>query len=257
MRIARAICCATAMMLCIAPSLLADQYNKLTYLTFSGPVQVPGAVLPAGTYTFKLADPDSGRRVIQIWDKDAKQLITTLLTVPDEMMEAKGDPVVLFSERPAGEPQAVKAWFYPSERSGYEFVYPKDQAMKIAQANRGTVLAQNETPAADADVAARTAATVGRLDEKGQFAAAQPQASATRAPAPENATPPSARRGDASASNNPSAATPSTPADSPRAVGTSGQLPNTASPLPLFGLIAAMSFAGAYGIRQLRKHTRA
>src|SRR5262245_42528380 len=169
MRLARAICCATAMMLCIAPSLRADEYNKLTYLTFSGPVQVPGAVLPAGTYTFKLADPDGGRRVIQIWDKDAKQLITTLLTIPDQMMEAKDEPVVLFSERPAGEPQAVKAWFYPSERAGYEFVYPKNQAMKIAQANHSPVLAQDETVAADANIATRSAATVGRVDDKGQF----------------------------------------------------------------------------------------
>ena len=243
------------MVLCLAPSLGADQYDKLTYLTFSGPVQVPGAVLPAGTYTFKLADPDSNRRVIQIWDKDARQLITTLLTIPDQMMEAKGDPIVLFSERPAGEPQAVKAWFYPSERTGYEFVYPKDQAMKLAQANRTSVLAQDEALGADADVAARTA-TVGRLDEKGQFEAAAPRASASRAPAAGNVSQQPSTRADASASNRSGAAAPPAPSENPRAVGTSGQLPNTASPLPLLALLAALSLGGAWGIHHLRKYVR-
>jgi hypothetical protein len=153
----------------IAPAIRADEYNKLTYLTFSGPVQVPGATLPAGTYMFKLADPESGRRVIQIWDQEGTKLFTTLLSIPDQLMEAKDEPVVLFSERPAGEPQAIKAWFYPADRYGYEFVYPKDQAMKIAQATHDSVLAQNETVADDADVATRAGAKVGRINEQGQF----------------------------------------------------------------------------------------
>src|SRR5436190_10702936 len=60
--------------------LRADEFNKMTYLTFSGPVQVPGVVLPAGDYMFKLADPDTGRRVIQVWDKEGTHLYTMLLS---------------------------------------------------------------------------------------------------------------------------------------------------------------------------------
>src|ERR671938_409808 len=71
----------------------SDEYTKLTYLTFSGPVQLPGITLPGGTYRFKLADPDSGRRVLQVWDKDGMKLYTTLLTIPDEKMEASDKPV--------------------------------------------------------------------------------------------------------------------------------------------------------------------
>jgi hypothetical protein len=169
MRAVRAFCCAAAMAVLVAPAVRADEYNKLTYLTFSGAVQVPGATLPAGTYMFKLADPESGRRVIQIWDQEGTKLFTTLLSIPDQLMEAKDEPVVLFSERPAGEPQAIKAWFYPADRYGYEFVYPKDQAMKIAQATHDRVLAQNESVADDADVATRAGAKVGRINEQGQF----------------------------------------------------------------------------------------
>jgi hypothetical protein len=152
-----------------APVLRADEFNKMTYLTFSGPVQVPGVVLPAGTYMFKLADPDSGRRVIQVWDKEGTKLYTTLLTIPDQMMEAKDDPVVLFTETPSGEPQAVKSWFYTGERNGYEFVYPKDQAMKIAQATHGSVLAQTGT-SSSTDIASMSKASVGRIDATGTVA---------------------------------------------------------------------------------------
>ena len=109
-------------------------WNKKTFLTFSGPVQVPGVTLPAGTYTFKLADLTGNRHVVQIFDKDEKKIYTTILAIPDQRLEPSDKPVVLFSERPAGTPQAIKAWFYPGETIGNEFVYPKSQAIRIAKA---------------------------------------------------------------------------------------------------------------------------
>jgi hypothetical protein len=172
-RILTTMCCAIAIAIVLMVSgARADEYNKLTYLTFSGPVQVPGVTLPAGTYMFKLADPDSGRRAIQIWDEKGTKLFTTLLTIPDEQPEAKDDPVVLFSERPSDSPNAVKSWFYPADRTGYEFIYPKDQAMKIAAAANAPVLAYNDELKSGADEAAMRGAQVGRVDAQGQAAAA-------------------------------------------------------------------------------------
>src|SRR5437867_2764562 len=111
MRITRAfssVAAAAAVALFLStPHLRADEFNKMTYLTFSGPVQVPGVVLPAGNYMFKLADPESGRRVIQIWDKEGTHLYTTLLSIPDQVSKPSDDPVVLFKEKPADEPQAI------------------------------------------------------------------------------------------------------------------------------------------------------
>jgi len=146
----------------------ADEYTKLTYLTFSGPVQLPGITLPGGTYMFKLADPDSGRRVLQVWDKDGMKLYTTLMTIPDEKMEASDKPVVMFTERPAGQPQAIKSWFYPDERIGQEFVYPKSQAMKIAKENHSPVLSYTDESVKDNDSAALHKAKIGRIDENGR-----------------------------------------------------------------------------------------
>src|SRR5213592_3317759 len=120
MRVLKAVCCAAALVALLAPGVRADEWNKKTFLTFSGPVQVPGATLPAGTYTFKLADLSGDRHVVQVFDKDEKKIYSTILAIPNERMEPTDDPVVLFSERPAGSPQAVRVWYYPGNRIGNE-----------------------------------------------------------------------------------------------------------------------------------------
>jgi len=165
MRPVMALLCAVALFALAAPGVRADDYNKLTYFTFSTPVQVPGATLPAGKYMFKLADPSSGRRAIQIWDEEGKKLYTTLLTMSIQRAEIPKDPVVMFSEAPAGEAPAARSWFYEAERIGYEFVYPKDQAMKIARASSSPVLTTDES---STDLSALNAAKVGQIDDAGQ-----------------------------------------------------------------------------------------
>jgi len=146
------IACSAAMLaLSLAGTARADEWNKLTYLTFSGPVQMPGITLPAGTYRFELADPDTGRRVIRVSDKDGSKIYGTFLSISDQKMARSSEPVVMFKETPAGSPQAVQAWFYPGETYGYEFAYPHDQALKIAKATHGSVLAVKDTPQASTD----------------------------------------------------------------------------------------------------------
>ena len=179
-RILITMCCALAIAtMLMVTGARADEYTKQTFLTFSGPVQVPGMTLPAGTYMFKLADPESGRRAIQIWDEKGTKLFTMLLTIPDEQPEAKDDPVVMFSERPSGAAPAVKSWFYPAERTGYEFIYPKDQAMKIAAATNTPVLSYDTDVKSDADERSLRGTKVGRIDAQGQAAADNKAATAS------------------------------------------------------------------------------
>jgi len=163
------IACSAAMLaLSLAGTARADEWNKLTYLTFSGPVQMPGITLPAGTYRFELADPDTGRRVIRVSDKDGSKIYGTFLSISDQKMERSSEPVVMFKETPAGAPQAVQAWFYPGETYGYEFAYPHDQALKIAKATHGSVLAVKDTPQASTDeerMASMKSAATTRIDE--------------------------------------------------------------------------------------------
>ena len=111
----------------------ANQWKKKTLVTFSEAVEVPGKVLPAGKYTFQLFDSLSNRNIVQIFNEDGTELITTILAIPNYRLEPTGETVLNFHEKPAGEPVALKAWFYPGDRFGQEFVYPKKEAIRLAE----------------------------------------------------------------------------------------------------------------------------
>jgi hypothetical protein len=135
----------------LAPQVQGDEWDQKTILTFSAPVEVPGRVLPAGTYVFKLLDSPSDRHIVQIYDKDEKQLIGTVLAVPDERLEPRGKTVITFDERSGGSPEALRAWFYPGNTIGQEFVYPHSRAKDIAKRSGQHVLSmRGEDVSADA-----------------------------------------------------------------------------------------------------------
>jgi LPXTG-motif cell wall-anchored protein len=124
----------------------ADQWNKESVLTFNQPVEIPGKVLPAGTYVFKLVDSYSWRHIVQVWNADKTRLLATILAVPNYQLEAKGETVINFHERPGDSPSALRAWFYPGDRFGQEFVYPKERAIQLAQASKEIVPAETVAP---------------------------------------------------------------------------------------------------------------
>ena len=103
----------------------AVTYDKLAYLTFSGPVQIPGATLNAGTYRFRLTNPDTSRNVLQVLSNDGSIVYAMFHTIPDGRTVVTEEPTVTFRETPAGVPPAVRSMFYGGEHRGYEFVYPK------------------------------------------------------------------------------------------------------------------------------------
>jgi len=241
-------CVALAALLALAAGARADEHDRLTYLTFSGPVQLPGVTLVAGTYTFKLADTDGNRHIVQVFKKDSSKLITTLMTIPNQRLEPVKDTFIMFAERPVGSPQAMKAWFYPGRSIGEEFIYPKRLALAIARANHESVLS-SEGEVRD------TTSRVGRVDERGSFdqhAAGQPaEVSETSARAVTTAP----------------AATVKQPEE--KSVGTAGQvaardddrgarsrrtrLPQRAGSIVLLELLGGLSVAGGLGLQQLRK----
>src|SRR4030095_2679700 len=94
------------------PTARADEWNKKTVITFSQPVEVAGHVLPAGTYTFQLADSPSDRHLVQIYGADGR-IIATVLAIPDYRLTATDETVMTFNEASAGSPQPIRAWFYP------------------------------------------------------------------------------------------------------------------------------------------------
>lgn len=123
----------------LSPTAKADEWDQKTQFTFNAPVEIPGRVLAPGTYVFKLADSVTDRNIVQVFSADGKKLYGTFLAIPDYRLEPTGKPVITFEERAAGSPEAVRAWFYPGEQYGHDFVYPKAKAIELAKANNQPV----------------------------------------------------------------------------------------------------------------------
>jgi len=104
------------------PKVRADVSDKKTIVTVNEPIQVPGKVLPAGTYVFKLLDSND-RTLVAIYDADEMHVITTIQGIPGFRTETPDNAILQLEERPSGQPEALKAWFYPGDNFGVEFVY--------------------------------------------------------------------------------------------------------------------------------------
>lgn len=145
-RPSRAITCALVMIvlaLACVTTLSAQTLNKKTTLTFNMPVEIPGVgaqVLPAGTYVFRLMDSLSDRNIVQVMSKDESHVYATILAIPNYRLRATDKTVMTFAERASGSPQAIRAWFYPGDNWGQEFVYPKARAIEIAKLANTPVL---------------------------------------------------------------------------------------------------------------------
>jgi hypothetical protein len=253
---------ATAVTLAVLAVLMANRATaqqanttERTFMTFSSAVEMPGVTLQPGTYVFKLADSPS-RNVVQVWDQDEKRMIGHWTYVQAERPRVSEETMVMFKETREGETPAIQYWYFPGEKIGKEFLYPKDQAQRIAARTGADVrtedvavpesaVAAAEPPPAPEAPAAEALAPEALAPEPAAIAENPPPAPVAE-PAPPVETPaPVAETRRAAAQ-----------VETPRPVGTSGQaaseLPRTASPLALSGLLGLLSFAGAAGIRFFR-----
>jgi hypothetical protein len=127
--------------LIVLPAAHADQGDQATRVTFSQPVQIPGRVLPAGTYVFVLPDEANDHFQVRIFNADRTMLIATLLTISAQRSQPTDGTVFGFAQRGSAQPEAIVTWFYPGETTGHEFVYPKQMQQELASAKQITVVA--------------------------------------------------------------------------------------------------------------------
>jgi hypothetical protein len=253
-----AVSCMALMSTLLAPHARADDWNHKTVVTFSGPVEIPGVhlegwtVLPAGTYVFRVLDSQSNRHIIQISNKDESIIYATILAIPNYRLQATNKTVVTFRERASGEPEALRAWFYPGRSWGEEFVYPKSKAIALAKASNTPVLfTPVELPVEVAEPIKSADAPVVLELKRAPVMAIQPTGEVVElaqvvTPAP---------------ANEPlSAAANSTPAQEPVqpavAANTTAKptLPATSSMSPLIGLLGLSILGAALAIRVFAKH---
>jgi hypothetical protein len=104
-----------------SPVLKASEWDKKTTVTINAPIEVRGVVLSPGTYVFKVLDFGGERNIVEILNADETRLVTTVSAIPSSRMEPASKSLFMLSETPAGQPQALHAWFYPGEVDGLEF----------------------------------------------------------------------------------------------------------------------------------------
>ena len=227
-----ALACMTAAMVSVSANAGAQSgpRNQDTFFTFSQAVELPKTTLPAGTYLFQLMDSDSNRHIVKVMSQDRKQLHATLMAIPFYSNDRPSDdPQVRFMETPAATgaaaTNAIKIWFYPGNSVGHEFIYPREQAMRIASRTGDSVL----TTKTDTEASEKVAdADLTRVDSAGtNEPTAQPEPAQVREPV-----------GAITGADNP-------PAPAPRT-----DLPATAGPLPLLALIGLGSLAGSRIMRK-------
>lgn len=147
LRAVQTVFCAALLAATIAaPAARADDWNRKTTVTFSASVEIPGVhlagwgVLPAGTYVFRILDSTQNRHIVQIFNKDETVCYATILAIPNFRLKVTDKTVMTFRERAAGQPEALRAWFYPGHQWGEEFVYPKSKAMEIVKETQTPIL---------------------------------------------------------------------------------------------------------------------
>jgi hypothetical protein len=227
-----------------SPSVKADDYDKKTTITFSGPVEIPPVhitgmrVLPAGTYVFKLLNSSSNRHIVQIFNRDQTKIYATILAIPNYRLVPKNKTVITFNEGVRGQPEAIRAWFYPGANWGEEFVYPKAKAVELAKVTKTPVLAlQAEVPV---EVEKPEEAQVVAVLQQAPVMAIKPSGEVVELAQVIQSEPPS-----------PDAAAPA-----PATLVAENSLPATASSLPLIALCGLLALGGALSVRKMRKAVR-
>ncbi len=238
----------------MAPVTKAQGQNgdKKTVVTFTEPIEIPGGtILPAGTYFFKLLNADTGRYIVQISNQNQTHMFATLITIPNYRYHPTDKVVMTFAEREAGAPPAIHTWFFPGEKFGREFVYPKTRAIELAKQTNEPVLAMPAEAAANITAPAVTSddAPVVALREVPIVAVTPagtevPLTTVVQGPPVEET--PAVAPGEQTSAVAPAV----TSADA-----TSLPLPHTASSVPLIGLMGLLAIGAAFGLAKLAKRT--
>jgi len=240
-------CVAAALVCGLSAPAAAYTFDNRTLFTFSQPIALPGVTLPAGTYTFRLADPTTGRRVVQVLNQNATQSYALLLSIPAMRADIPTKPEISFMETTAGMPAAVKIWWQEGSTRGYEFIYPKARADRLARGVLSTPVAVEASPVAstDPEAADSSAASTASVEADAETVDSYQSARATEEqdqfsqPAPAYAQEAAPSPSDQRARDDQA---------------TREQLPSTATLLPLAVMAGSlMLFGGGWLTRKARK----
>jgi hypothetical protein len=204
------VCLVTSM---AAPVTRADDSVKQATVTIQSPEQVPGSVLPAGTYVFKQTGMQSGWAIVQIYSKDGSALVTTILAYPNAQVLSNGQNFVVYPVTGSGSVPAMEGIVFAGDSTVQQFAYPEATADQIGAANHlriPTTGTDDAYPSALPDAASSWSAPVTSRSDGAMTAQST-------------------------------------------AMARQETLPQTASPLPLVALIGLFSIIGIVILRKVRR----
>jgi len=246
---------ANAVSAIILPAAKADEYNRKTVITISNPVEVPGVVLPAGTYVMRLFNSSSNRHIVQFMNEDQTRQLALTFAASAERIQPTGKTVLTMYEGSKTEPPAVRTWYYPGDTVGQEFLYPRKQALRISARSHQAV---PEIETGKGLTIASEKEETTRVTEPALVARAEPAPAPLAAPAPEPIAAPEPSPAPEPAPAPVAAPEPQqpqaevvAPQSPPSAPET---LPSTAGETALAGLVGSLSLALALGMRKMRPH---
>jgi hypothetical protein len=121
----------------MAGTVRASEEDQAIKVNFSKTVQIPGHVLPAGTYYFVIMNTND-RQTVQITNEDRTRTIAIVQTISRERWQGSAGTEFTLAEGQGVEPAAIIAWFYPGRAAGHEFVYPAQEEKQLAMAKKDT-----------------------------------------------------------------------------------------------------------------------
>jgi hypothetical protein len=204
------VCLATSMAAAVTR---ADDSVKQATVTIQSSEQVPGSVLPAGTYVFKQTGMQSGWAIVQIYSKDGSALVTTILAYPNAQVLSNGQNFVVYPVTGSGSVPAMEGIVFAGDSTVQQFAYPEATADQIGAANHlriPTTGTDDAYPSALPDAASSWSAPVTSRSDGAMTAQST-------------------------------------------AMARQETLPQTASPLPLVALIGLFSIIGIVILRKVRR----
>jgi hypothetical protein len=130
-------------LLVVQPAARASELNQETRVTFSGPVQISGHVLPAGTYWFVAPADFNQHSVVRIFGADRTTLYATVVTIDAERSHPTDTTGFTAAERGPALPEAIVTWFYPGRTVGHEFLYAPQVQRELGKDQQTTIVAGN------------------------------------------------------------------------------------------------------------------
>jgi hypothetical protein len=211
--------CTLTLLFTVTSGAKAGEWDQKVVATFNAPVEIPGQILPSGTYVFKLFDSRSTRDIVQVSNADESHLLATVFSIPRHRPNPTDKAAFMFEERGSDSPQAIRAWFYPGRLQGHEFIYGRRKAEAV---NAGTPALVSETAGnpPNAPDGSPLISAQAKVTDQTQTAELQT--------APE-------------------------PSTTFYASVVAKPLPKTASTTPLIALLGMLSLGGAFGLKMLAK----